>query len=74
MNSIQKLSQDPRVEVRRTGDPDPRGRCVVYWMQRAQRSSDNPALNLAVKLGNELQKPVVIFPQAKWASVRNLDR
>ena len=61
MNSIQKLSQDPRVEVRRTGDPDPRGRCVVYWMQRAQRSSDNPALNLAVKLGNELQKPVVIF-------------
>jgi deoxyribodipyrimidine photo-lyase len=61
MNRLQELSEDPRVEVRKAGAPDADGRCVVYWMQRAQRAVDNPALDLAVKLGNELQKPVVIF-------------
>jgi deoxyribodipyrimidine photo-lyase len=77
MNAIQELSQDSRVEVRKAGDPDPRGKCVVYWMQRAQRAYDNPALNLAVRLGNELQKPVVIFfapvPFYPHANARHYD-
>ena len=30
-------------------------------MQRAQRALDNPALDMAVELGNELGKPVVAF-------------
>jgi deoxyribodipyrimidine photo-lyase len=30
-------------------------------MQRAQRALDNPALDLAIDLGNELRKPVVGF-------------
>jgi deoxyribodipyrimidine photo-lyase len=30
-------------------------------MQRAQRASDNPALDIAVELGNTLRKPVVAF-------------
>ncbi len=35
---------------------------MVYWMQqRAQRALDNPALEVAVELGNELSKPVVAF-------------
>ncbi len=33
----------------------------MYWMQRAQRALDNPALDLAVNVGNELWKPVVVF-------------
>ena len=61
MGMIDQLAQDPRVTVRRPGAPDPGGRCVVYWMQRAQRALDNPALDLAVALGNELGKPVVVF-------------
>jgi deoxyribodipyrimidine photo-lyase len=61
MNGIQKLSEDPRVVVRKAGSTDPDGACVVYWMQRAQRTIDNPALDIAVNLGNELGKPVVIF-------------
>ena len=52
---------DPRVRVRRSGAPDPDGRCVVYWMQRAQRAADNPALDLAIQAGNALRKPVVVF-------------
>jgi len=49
------------VTVRRTGDPDADGKCVVYWMQRAQRALDNPALNIAIEAGNVLGKPVLVF-------------
>jgi deoxyribodipyrimidine photo-lyase len=53
--------RDPRVRVRRGGAPDPDGRCVVYWMQRAQRAHDNPALDVAIAAGNALRLPVVVF-------------
>jgi deoxyribodipyrimidine photo-lyase len=58
---IETLSLDPRITVRKPGAPNPEGECVIYWMQRAQRALDNPALNVAVELGNELAKPVVVF-------------
>ncbi len=61
MDDLTKFSCDPRVTVRRAGSPDPGGACVVYWMQRAQRGIDNPALNLAVDAANALGKPVVVF-------------
>src|SRR5579864_6601467 len=61
MDSIANLSNDPRVTVRRSGNPDPEGGCVVYWMQRAQRGIDNPALDAAVEAANGLGKPVVVF-------------
>jgi len=61
MDSIASLSNDLRVTIRRPGDPDPEGRCVVYWMQRAQRGIDNPALDVAVEAANALHKPVVVF-------------
>ena len=59
--AITKLSLDPRITVRKSAALDPEGKCVVYWMQRAQRAWDNPALDTAVELGNELGKPVVAF-------------
>ena len=55
------LENDARVTVRRRGSPDADGAAVVYWMQRAQRARDNPALDLAIQLGNALRKPVVAF-------------
>ena len=61
MNSLEKLLENPRVRVRRPGAPDPDGACIVYWMQRSQRSIDNPALDLAVQAANTLGKPVVTF-------------
>ena len=61
MDAILKLTQDPRVTVRRPGPPDPEGACVVYWMQRAQRGVDNSALDVAVEAANALAKPVVVF-------------
>ncbi len=50
-----------RVTVRREGEPARDGRCVVYWMQRAQRALDNPALDVAVDAANALKLPVVVF-------------
>lgn len=63
MSSIEKILEKygARVTVRRDGDPASDGRCVVYWMQRAQRALDNPALDLAVDLANNLQLPCVVF-------------
>ena len=59
--ALQKLSQDPRVTVRRDGAPDPSGKCVLYWMQRAQRGVDNHAVNLAVECANLLGLPLVVY-------------
>ena len=40
---------------------DPRGRCFVYRMRRAQRTLDNPALNTAIAAANALGQSVVVF-------------
>src|SRR5262249_53145327 len=61
MDDLAKVSHDPRTSIRRAGPPDADGTCVVYWMQRAQRGVDNPALNMAVQAANVLRKPVVVF-------------
>ncbi len=71
--ALNRLARDPRVTVRRGGEPPKAAKCVIYWMQRAQRGIDNPALDVAIALGNELGLPVVAFfsaisnfPHANW--------
>ncbi|WP_367182516.1 deoxyribodipyrimidine photo-lyase [Edaphobacter sp.] len=59
--TLAALTNDPRVTIRRNGAPDPDGRCVVYWMQRAQRGQDNHAVDLAVKIAAALDLPVVVY-------------
>jgi deoxyribodipyrimidine photo-lyase len=51
---------DPRVRVRSLAPPPVGARCVVYWMQRAQRGVDNPALDVAIDAGNRLGLPVAV--------------
>ncbi len=58
---LEELRADPRVTVRRGGAPDPGGNAVVYWMRRAQRTDDNPALETAVAAANAIEKPVVVY-------------
>jgi deoxyribodipyrimidine photo-lyase len=61
MDELSRLSSNARVTVRRSGAPDPDGKCVVYWMQRSQRALDNPALEVAMQAANLLRKPCVVF-------------
>jgi deoxyribodipyrimidine photo-lyase len=61
MDDLARLSQGRRVTIRRGGAPNPDGDCIVYWMQRAQRGVDNPALDAAIEAANALRKPVVVF-------------
>lgn len=58
---IEWLKSDPRVTIRRPESIPRDGACVIYWMQRAQRGFDNPALDLAIEAGNRLGVPVVVF-------------
>ncbi len=58
---LKRLSESPRVTVRRPGSPVPHGKCVVYWMQRAQRGRDNHAVNIAVAAANSLTLPLVVY-------------
>ncbi len=59
--ALRELAANPRVSVRRAGLPDPGGKCIVYWMQRAERGRDNHALDCAIALGNALGLPVVAY-------------
>ncbi len=59
--TLASIAASERVTVRRGGEPPPGGRCVVYWMQRAQRALDNPALEVAIACGNALGLPVVAY-------------
>ncbi|HEV2578015.1 MAG TPA: deoxyribodipyrimidine photo-lyase [Acidobacteriaceae bacterium] len=63
---LRRLAEDSRVTVRRGGAPEG-GRCVVYWMQRAQRGRDNHALDIAVHVANALGLPCVAY----FAVVKN---
>ncbi|HEY6376621.1 MAG TPA: deoxyribodipyrimidine photo-lyase [Edaphobacter sp.] len=58
---LRALADDPRITVRRDGPPDPKGQCVVYWMQRAQRGIDNHAVDTAVTVANLLGLPLVVY-------------
>jgi deoxyribodipyrimidine photo-lyase len=58
---LSRLADQMRVLVRRGGAPRQGGRCIVYWMQRAMRIVDNPALDVAIAAGNLLGLPVVVY-------------
>lgn len=58
---LARLAETPCVLVRRGGVPRKPARCVVYWMQRAVRIMDNPALDVAIEAGNVLGLPLVVF-------------
>jgi deoxyribodipyrimidine photo-lyase len=60
---LAQLANQSRVRVRKSLAPRKDGRCVVYWMQRAMRIQDNPALDVAIEAGNLLGLPVVVYFQ-----------
>lgn len=59
--ALRQLASGDRVTVRRDGAPNLTGKTVVYWMQRAERAFDNPALDCAIEAANILSLPVVVY-------------
>ena len=59
--SLARLADNPRIRIRRDGPPRREGKCIVYWMQRAMRIHENPALDVAIDAANLLRLPVVVF-------------
>lgn len=58
--SLMAWSDEPR--VRRLNEVDVRqGRYVLCWLQQALRAYDNPVIDAAVRLGNELDLPVLVY-------------
>ena len=62
-NPLEQFAHQPRVVVRRGGAPRESAKCIVYWMQRAVRILDNPALDVAIEAANLLSLPVVVYFQ-----------
>ena len=60
-DSLARWRESPR--VRRLNDAPFRagGRYVLCWLQQALRARDNPAIDAAVLLGNELGLPVLVY-------------
>jgi deoxyribodipyrimidine photo-lyase len=65
--ALKAFAEDARVTVRHSGAPAKGGKCVVYWMQRAQRGRDNHALDKAVACANALRLPCVAY----FAGIKN---
>lgn len=65
---------DLRIHALNTGDIATGGDYVLYWMTAARRFNYNYALQRAVELANELDKPLVILDALRlgypWASAR----
>ena len=75
MSLIDTIAKNAYITVRSNEPLNLDGTCVVYWMQRSQRATDNRALNIAVAAANALTKPVVVFfglrPSAYHANYRH---
>jgi deoxyribodipyrimidine photo-lyase len=69
-DALAKIADNPRIQIRRGGEPRENGKCVVYWMQRAQRAHENPALETAIACANALGLPVVTY----FAAIHNFPR
>src|ERR1700757_5238491 len=74
-DALAELADCPRILVRRDGPLRPDDKCIVYWMQRAMRIHENPALDVAIDAANLLGLPVVVFfsviPNYPNASLRH---
>ncbi len=53
---------DERVTVLNHHEPRTNGACyILCWLQQALRADDNPALDVAISLGNRMGLPVLVY-------------
>lgn len=58
--ALASWSDAPRVRVLNDA-PLRGGRYVLCWLQQALRARDNPVIDAAIRLGNELRLPVLVY-------------
>lgn len=51
----------PRVRPLGSSTPNANARYVLCWLQQALRAGDNPVIDAAVRLGNALRLPVLVY-------------
>lgn len=51
----------PRVRTLNARAPEPGGRYVLCWLQQALRARDNPVIDAAIRLGNAMRRPVLVY-------------
>jgi deoxyribodipyrimidine photo-lyase len=59
--SLADWSEAPRCRPLNDRDLRLSGRYVLCWLQQALRSHDNPVIDAAIRLGNELDRPVLVY-------------
>ena len=59
--SLTSWSDFPRCRRLNQHDVRPDKRYVLCWLQQALRSHDNPVIDAAIRLGNELSLPVLVY-------------
>ncbi len=50
-----------RTRILHTGQTDSQGDCVVYWMRTALRARENPALDVACQIAQQLDLPLLVY-------------
>ena len=63
-----------RISVIRNRPVDPSKEYVLYWMHHALRDHENPAIDVAVAIGNRIGKPVLVYQGLGGNHSYNSDR
>ncbi len=58
---LAQWSEAPRVRSFNQRPVNPAGRYVLCWLQQALRARDNPVIDAAILLGNDLGLPVLVY-------------
>ena len=59
--ALGKWREVPRVRTLNGHASDRSGRYVLCWLQQALRAADNPVIDAAIRLGNALRLPVLVY-------------
>ena len=59
--ALARWREAPRVRLLNGRSPERNGRYVLCWLQQALRARDNPVIDAAVRLGNALGLPVLVY-------------
>ena len=59
--SLANWRDQPRVRRLNEAPIQDAGRYVLCWLQQALRARDNPVIDAAILLGNELALPVLVY-------------